>query len=115
LRETPEQKGQVTLRGRLQTSYINSYQSIYRPFFSSDIPCGAANHHDSLFLKPLIKLAQAMGIDVKLITADQAYHDSDGSVLQETGVYVVAPASEKSGENLTNQNNTKPEKHIIEK
>lgn len=34
----------------------------------------AANHHDSLFLKPLIKLAQAPGIDIKLITADQAYH-----------------------------------------
>ncbi len=57
---------------------------------------GAANHHDSLFLKPLIKLAQALGIDMKLITADQAYHDSDGSVLNETGVYVVAPASEKA-------------------
>lgn len=58
---------------------------------------GAANHHDSLFLKPLIKLAQALGIDIKLITADQAYHDSDGSVLNETGVYVVAPASEQAG------------------
>jgi hypothetical protein len=57
---------------------------------------GAANHHDSLFLKPLIKLAQALGIDLKLITADQAYHDSDGSVLNETGVYIVAPASEKA-------------------
>ncbi len=57
---------------------------------------GAANHHDSLFLRPLIKLAQAMGIDIKLITADQAYHDSDGSVFNETGVYVVAPASEKA-------------------
>jgi len=57
---------------------------------------GAANHHDSLFLKPLVKLAQALGIDIKLITADQAYHDSDGSVLNETGVYVVAPASEKA-------------------
>ena len=57
---------------------------------------GAANHHDSLFLKPLIKLAQALGIDMKLITADQAYHDSDGSVLDETGVRVVAPASEKA-------------------
>jgi hypothetical protein len=57
---------------------------------------GAANHHDSLFLKPLIKLAQALGIDIKLVTADQAYHDSDGSVLNETGVYVVAPASEKA-------------------
>jgi hypothetical protein len=57
---------------------------------------GAANHHDSLFLKPLIKLAQALGIEIKLITADQAYHDSDGSVLNESGVYVVAPASEKA-------------------
>lgn len=57
---------------------------------------GAANHHDSLFLKPLIKLAQALGIDIKLITADQAYHDSNGSVFNETGVYVVAPASEKA-------------------
>jgi hypothetical protein len=57
---------------------------------------GAANHHDSLFLKPLIKLAQTLGIDMKLITADQAYHDSDGSILEETGVYVVAPPSEKA-------------------
>lgn len=57
---------------------------------------GAANHHDSLFLKPLIKLAQSLGIDIKLITADQAYHDSDGFVLNETGVYVIAPASEKA-------------------
>lgn len=55
---------------------------------------GAANHHDSLFLKPLINLAQALGIDMKLITADQAYHDKDGSVLNDTGVYVIAPPSE---------------------
>ncbi len=57
---------------------------------------GAANHHDSLFLKPLINLAKGMGIDVKLLTADQAYHDSDGSVLNETGVYVIAPPSENA-------------------
>ena len=57
---------------------------------------GAANHHDSLFLTPLIKLAQGMGIDVKLLTADQAYHDSNGSVLDETGVYVIAPPSEQA-------------------
>jgi len=62
----------------------------------TDSIVGAANHHDSLFLTPVIKLAQAMGIDVKLITADQAYHDSKGSVLEKTGVYVVAPPSEKT-------------------
>jgi len=55
----------------------------------------AANHHDSLFLKPLIQLGQAMGIDMKLLTADSAYHDKDGSVLSEIGVYVVTPPSEE--------------------
>jgi len=57
---------------------------------------GAANHHDSLFLKPLIKLAQSMGIEMKLITADQAYHDNDCSILKDTGVHVITPPSEKA-------------------
>lgn len=52
---------------------------------------GAANHHDSLFLKPLIELAQAMGIEMKLITADEAYNDKDGTILEETGVHLIAP------------------------
>ena len=51
------------------------------------------NHHDSLFLKPLTHLAQAMGIDIKLITADEAYHDKDGSFYEETGVTLIAPPS----------------------
>ncbi len=54
---------------------------------------GAANHHDSLFL--IIKLAQPMGIEMKLITADEAYHDGDGEILKETGVHVIAPPSQK--------------------
>lgn len=54
---------------------------------------GPANHHDSLYLKPLIELAQAVGIDVKLITADQAYHDNDGSILNNKGVYLITPVS----------------------
>jgi hypothetical protein len=52
-----------------------------------------ANHHDSHFLPFLIKLAQAMGIDVKLITADEAYHDKDGTIFEETGVIVTTPPS----------------------
>lgn len=55
----------------------------------------AGNHHDKLFVKPLIKLAQAMGIKVELLTADEAYHDGDGSIYKETGTYVVAPPSKK--------------------
>ena len=53
-----------------------------------------ANHHDSHFIPFLVKLAQAMGIDIKLITADEAYHDKDGSLVRETGVLVTtAPAA----------------------
>ncbi len=33
----------------------------------------AANHHDSNFIKVLLKLSKAIGLDVKLIVADQAY------------------------------------------
>ncbi|MFQ6678836.1 MAG: transposase [Fidelibacterota bacterium] len=50
-----------------------------------------ANHHDSNFLKPLIHLAQAIGIEVKLITADEAYHDKDGSLFEETGARLITP------------------------
>ena len=44
-----------------------------------------ANHHDSHFLPFLVRLAQAMGIELQLITADEAYHDKDGSLFEETG------------------------------
>ncbi len=52
-----------------------------------------ANHHDSHFLPFLVNLAQAMGIDLQLITADEAYHDKDGSLFEETGVIVTTPPS----------------------
>ncbi len=54
-----------------------------------------ANHHDSHFLPLLVNLAQAMGIEIKLITADEAYHDKDGSLFDETGVIVTTPPSAK--------------------
>jgi hypothetical protein len=54
-----------------------------------------ANHHDSHFLHFLVQLAQAMGIDLQLITADEAYHDKDGSLFRETGVTVTTPPSSK--------------------
>ena len=54
-----------------------------------------ANHHDSHFLPFLVSLAQAMGIDVKLVTADEAYHDKDGSLYKKTGVIVTTPPSAK--------------------
>jgi len=54
---------------------------------------GPANHHDSLYLKLLVELAHAMGIEMKLISADKAYHDKEGSLLADTGVHLVTPVS----------------------
>ena len=54
-----------------------------------------ANHHDSLFLAFLVPLAQAMGLDIKLVTADEAYHDKDGSLFKKTGTIVTTPPSKK--------------------
>jgi hypothetical protein len=54
-----------------------------------------ANHHDSLFLAPLVRLGKAIGLDLKLITADEAYHDKDGSFFKESGVHLVKPPNSK--------------------
>jgi len=55
-----------------------------------------ANHHDSHFLLPLIQLGQAIGLDVKLVTADEAYHDNAGEVLEKTGVHLITPPNQKT-------------------
>jgi hypothetical protein len=57
-----------------------------------------ANHHDSHFLPFLINLAQAMGIEIKLVTADEAYHDKDGSLFKNTGAIVTTPPSTKASQ-----------------
>ena len=54
-----------------------------------------ANHHDSLFLGPLLALDKAIGLEVRLVTADEAYYDNDGAILKETGVHLVKPPSRK--------------------
>jgi len=54
-----------------------------------------ANHHDCHFLSFLVKLGQSMGLDIKLVTADEAYHDKDGSLFRETGAIVTTPPSAK--------------------
>lgn len=54
-----------------------------------------ANHHDSKFLVPLSNLGQAIGLDVKLITADEAYDDNNGELLKQAGIYLVKPANSK--------------------
>ncbi len=54
-----------------------------------------ANHHDSHFLTPLVLLGKAIGLDLKLITADEAYHDNDGTLYSKTGVHLIKPPNSK--------------------
>jgi hypothetical protein len=55
------------------------------------------NHHDSLFLKQLVQLGKAIGLDLRLITADEAYGDAEQNhqIQQEHNVTVIAPPSKK--------------------
>ena len=42
-----------------------------------------------------MRLGKAIGLDLKLITADEVYHDKDGSFFKGSGVHLVKPPSSK--------------------
>jgi hypothetical protein len=78
---------------RLHTlSAINAQTGHSIPLISLLAP---ANHHDSHFLSPLIQLAKAIGLELKLVTADEAYHDNDGVLYEQNGVHLIKPPSSK--------------------
>jgi hypothetical protein len=55
------------------------------------------NHHDNLFLKQLIQLGKAIGVDLRVVTADEAYGDREQNkeIQTEHKVTVIAPPSKK--------------------
>jgi hypothetical protein len=55
------------------------------------------NHHDSLFLVQLVQLGKKIGLDLRVITADEAYGDKEQNhkIQQEHNVSVIAPPSKK--------------------
>lgn len=58
----------------------------------------AANHHDSQTLDPILSLAEAMGLDVKVLSADEAYADAEKQkrILNEQGTIIVTPPKQKT-------------------
>ena len=78
---------------RLHTlTAINSKTGQSYPLISLVAP---ANHHDSHFLAPLISLGQSIGLDIKLVTVDEAYNDKSGAIYEKTGVNIIRPANGK--------------------
>ena len=95
----------VRRKKRDKSTYVVGYRmhtlTAINPETGRTIPLisllAAANHHDSHFLAPLIALGKAIGLDINLITADEAYHDNDGAVFAQSGVHLVTPPSSKVG------------------
>ena len=71
-------------------SAINAETGQSSPLISLLAP---ANHHDSHFLGPLVSIGKAIGLDLQLVTADEAYHDNDSTIYDESGVHLVKPPS----------------------
>lgn len=93
----------VRRKKRDKSVYVIGYRmhtlTAINPITGHSIPLisllAPANHHDSHFLSPLVRLGKAIGLDLKLITADEAYHDNDGSLFEESGVHLVKPPDSK--------------------
>lgn len=89
-RRTKRDKSVYVVGYRMHTlSAINASTGHSFPLISLMAP---ANHHDSHFLAPLVNLGKAIGLDIKLITADEAYHDNSGAVY-ENNVHLITPPS----------------------
>ena len=57
----------------------------------------AANHHDSQILLPMMKLAEAVGLEIKFLAADEAYADKPKQQeLLDKGISVVTPPESKA-------------------
>lgn len=58
----------------------------------------AANHHDSQVFDPLLAVARAIGLELKVLAADEAYADAQKQreLVEEHGTIVVTPPKSKS-------------------
>lgn len=58
----------------------------------------AANHHDSQVLEPIIELARAIGLDLKVLSVDEAYANAEKQeeYLNKYGVMTVTPPKGKT-------------------
>lgn len=73
---------------------INPENGHNYPLFSLVAP---GNHHDSLFLEQLMSFSSAMGLEMQIVTADEAYGDAEmnEAVFKEHGATVVTPPDKR--------------------
>ena len=92
-RRTKRDKSVYVVGYRLHTlTAINAKTGQSFPLISLLAP---ANHHDSNFLEYLVRFGKAIGLELKLITADEAYNDNDDVIYSED-VHVIKPPGSKA-------------------
>ena len=92
-RRKKRDKSEYVIGYRLHTlTAINANTSSSFPLISLLAP---ANHHDSHFLKYLVQFGKAIGLDLRLITADEAYHDNDDVIYSDNNVHLITPPGSK--------------------
>ncbi|HDR67585.1 MAG TPA: transposase, partial [Bacteroidaceae bacterium] len=92
-RRKKRDKSEYVIGYRLHTlTAINANTGRSFPLISLLAP---ANHHDSHFLKYLVQFGKAIGLDLRLITADEAYHDNDDVIYSENNVHLITPPGSK--------------------
>jgi len=92
-RRTKRDKSVYAVGYRLHTlTAINADTGQSFPLISLLAP---ANHHDSNFLKYLVQFGKAIGLELRLITADEAYHDNEGVIYTESDVHLIRPPGSK--------------------
>ena len=94
-RRKKRDKSEYFVGYRLHTlTVINPETGDSYPLISLVAP---GNHHDSLFLEELIVLGKAIGLELKVLIADEAYGDGEGSeeIRSQHQVTVVTPPSKK--------------------
>jgi hypothetical protein len=93
-RRTKRDKSIYVVGYRLHTlTAINAKTGQSFPLISLLAP---ANHHDSHFLEYLVHFGKAIGLELKLITADEAYHDNGDVLCLKNGVHLIKPPSSKA-------------------
>lgn len=58
----------------------------------------AANHHDSQLLEPMLTLAKAVGLELKVLSVDEAYADAEkqDKLRKQQNLFVVTPPKTKT-------------------
>jgi len=95
-RRNKRDKSKMFVGYRVHTLCVADVESgIAFPLLSLTV---AANHHDSQVLEPLLALARAVGIEVKVLSADEAYADAkkQTALREEHGLLVVTPSKSKA-------------------